>query len=542
MFAIIGLITVLLLANIFLTLKTNQEIRRDKEIHAEADAIRLQLLEVIRTLHLVDLGLRGYALNPQKQLLIPFDSANARHFRYLKGLEQSLLRQHFDMKRFYGFRDTVGQYFVFANIMKDHLVSGRRSKFDSLFKTDAGFPLQKSYRSFLRDVNRFEEAVAQEAKERYNEGLLFNSWVQIFLFILGVPTLLYIGYYASQTFRLAEELHASEEQKVELLANQNTQLEYKVLERTNELVALNEEITAQNEEIQTSNEQLLLQRDTLAKQHELLNKQHKELHDAKELIDQQHSTILHHNKALVTEVESQTRYLVNANSELQNHNKRLEQFAFVVSHNLRGPMTRILGLASIFDYTTTREETTDIVKKVKQSAEELDQVIKDLTMMTVIRNVNRNSFREVDLRVVVANVMKRISSEIRESFAEINTDLKAPLMFSSYDYLENVMYILLQNAIQFRSTTRLPIIVITSAVDGDELRIEVKDNGMGIDLNQYGSQVFVPYRRFHFETKGKGLGLYTAKTQLETLGGTIDVFSTVNEGTLFRICFKSKGL
>jgi signal transduction histidine kinase len=535
MFAIIGLIGLLLLANIFLTVKTNREIAEDKAIKEEADAIRLHLVETIRNLHLIDVGLRGYAIDPNPQLLIPFDSANRRHRRYLQQLETALSRQNFDMKRFEGFRDTVQAYFQVANEMKTFLQNNRRSSFDSLFRADPGFPLQRSYRSFVGAVNTFEERIASEAKQRYTEGLEFNSWIQIFLFILGAPTLIYIGYHASQTFLLAEQLHESEKHKVEILATQNTVLEHRVLERTNELVALNEEITAQNEEIQTSNDQLLMQRDALAKQHELLNGQHKELHEAKQLIEAQHLTIADHNKALITEVESQTRYLVNANTELLGHNRRLEQFAFVVSHNLRGPMTRILGLASIFEYSNSKAETIDIISKLKQSAEELDQVIKDLTMMTVIRNVNRNSFRELNLEIVLDHVLERLQDEIRESFANVRTDLRAKIIVSLEDYVENVLWILIRNAIQFRSSSRIPMIEIKSGIGDKVLWIEVRDNGMGIDLQKYGMQMFVPYRRFHFETKGKGLGLYTAKTQIETIGGMIDVTSRPNEGTTFRI-------
>jgi signal transduction histidine kinase len=488
-------------------------------------------------LHLVDLGLRGYALNPKPQLLIPFDSANRRQQRYLAKLRHDLEQQGFPMDRFEGFQDTVIQYFQVANTMRRYLETGDRHSFDSVFNADPGFPLQKSYRGFLREVNSFEDRIAREAKERYQRGLKFNSWVQIILFALGVPTLLYIGYYASQTFRLAEKLHASEQHKVEILENQNTLLEHRVQERTNELVALNEEITAQNEEIQTSNEQLLLQRDALASQHELLNLQHKELQDAKRLIELQHGTISNHNKALVDEVESQTRYLIKANSELLGHNKRLEQFAFVVSHNLRGPMSRILGLASIFDYSHSPDEARDIIKKLKQSAEELDHVIRDLTIMTVIRNVNRNNFRQVDLRLVVDHVVTELEGPIKESFADIRIDLQVTTIFSLEEYLENVLRILVQNAIQYKSSQRLPVIEIRSGQNEDETWIEVRDNGIGIDLKQFATQVFVPYRRFNFETKGRGLGLYTAKTQLETLGGDINVFSALNEGTRFRITF-----
>ncbi|MFM8912658.1 MAG: ATP-binding protein, partial [Flammeovirgaceae bacterium] len=66
----------------------------------------------------------------------------------------------------------------------------------------------------------------------------------------------------------------------------------------------------------------------------------------------------------------------------------------------------------------------------------------------------------------------------------------------------------------------------------------VKDNGMGIDLNRHRQKLFTLYSRFHDHVDGKGLGLYMVKTQIEALGGKIEVESQVNSGTTFRVYIK----
>ena len=67
-----------------------------------------------------------------------------------------------------------------------------------------------------------------------------------------------------------------------------------------------------------------------------------------------------------------------------------------------------------------------------------------------------------------------------------------------------------------------------------------KDNGLGIDLDKWGDQVFGLYKRFHFHTEGKGMGLYMVKAQVETLRGKIFINSEVNKGTEFRIEFNNE--
>ena len=61
------------------------------------------------------------------------------------------------------------------------------------------------------------------------------------------------------------------------------------------------------------------------------------------------------------------------------------------------------------------------------------------------------------------------------------------------------------------------------------------DNGMGIDLKKNKENLFGLYKRFHLHVEGKGLGLFMTKSQIETLGGTIEVSSEINRGTTFKI-------
>ncbi len=96
----------------------------------------------------------------------------------------------------------------------------------------------------------------------------------------------------------------------------------------------------------------------------------------------------------------------------------------------------------------------------------------------------------------------------------------------------------LSNGIKYRCTDGKPLIRIISSYRDKTTTITVTDNGLGIDLEKFGEQLFGLYKRFHPHKEGKGLGLYLVKLQTEAMDGTIDVDSKPGEGTRFTLTFK----
>ncbi|NDC40314.1 MAG: ATP-binding protein, partial [Chitinophagia bacterium] len=95
------------------------------------------------------------------------------------------------------------------------------------------------------------------------------------------------------------------------------------------------------------------------------------------------------------------------------------------------------------------------------------------------------------------------------------------------------------NSLKYKQQGIVPVITITTRKTDDKLVLQFKDNGLGIDLERNGEQLFGLYKRFHQQAaEGKGMGLFMVKTQVETLGGVISVQSKVNEGTEFTIEFE----
>jgi signal transduction histidine kinase len=171
-----------------------------------------------------------------------------------------------------------------------------------------------------------------------------------------------------------------------------------------------------------------------------------------------------------------------------------------------------------------------------RSTHDLDQVIKDLTLILGIQKMNTQVFTDVNLEVVLEKVKQLLEEEIKQTGAWIGIQLAdEKTIHSLQPYIESIFYNLLSNAIKYRNPQKQPIIRIQSTVDDNNIVVTIRDNGLGIDLERYKDKIFNLYKRFHYHVEGKGMGLYLVKTQVAALGGRIEVESVVGEGTIFRV-------
>jgi signal transduction histidine kinase len=104
-------------------------------------------------------------------------------------------------------------------------------------------------------------------------------------------------------------------------------------------------------------------------------------------------------------------------------------------------------------------------------------------------------------------------------------------------YLESIIQNLLSNALKYSSPVRSPKIHFQTHIINDEIVLTVSDNGLGIDLKEHGKDIFGFNKVFHKHPDAKGVGLFLTKAQVEGMGGTIAVESTVDVGTKFKIIF-----
>ena len=225
--------------------------------------------------------------------------------------------------------------------------------------------------------------------------------------------------------------------------------------------------------------------------------------------------------------------------DIIQRNKDLEQFSYIISHNLRSPVANIIGLtAELSDYTHSAETVLMLKEAISNDVKRLEEVIVDLNSIVQTKRDIMEQKEDIQLNSLVENIKLSINYLIENQGIYITTNFsQLNSIHTIKSYLQSIFYNLISNSIKYRSNDRDLILEIFTEVVDESVLIVFKDNGTGIDLEKIGCQLFGLYKRFHAGTEGKGLGLYMVKTQVETLGGKIDVESKVGVGTTFTIEF-----
>lgn len=236
-------------------------------------------------------------------------------------------------------------------------------------------------------------------------------------------------------------------------------------------------------------------------------------------------------KRKMQELEKQTII-----TDLTQRNRDLEQFSYIVSHNIRAPLSSILGLADILDRSIDEKDRQFALAGITKSAKNLDSVIKDLNDILKTRREISEIKVDVSFTELVKNIQESLRYLINESEAIINYNFdEADSISTIKSYMQNVFYNLISNSIKYAREGIPPHIDIWTEKKDDKIILNFSDNGIGIDLERHGHQLFGLYKRFNLSVEGKGIGLYMVKTQVEALNGSIKVISTLNKGTHFAI-------
>jgi PAS domain S-box-containing protein len=227
-------------------------------------------------------------------------------------------------------------------------------------------------------------------------------------------------------------------------------------------------------------------------------------------------------------------------TDLIQRNQDLEQFAFIVSHNLRSHIANILGLSELVNSGLLgAEEKNSIFQTLNISAKKLDSVIKDLSLILQVKRDISEKKQKIQFAELVHDVQVSLHAHIEKEQAEIITNFRsADSIYTVKSYLYSVIHNLISNSLKYRKSNDHPVIKIYSETSDHAIVIHYKDNGLGIDMHANGHNVFGLYKRFHHNIEGKGMGLFMVKTQVEALGGEIALRSSPNEGVEFTIRFK----
>lgn len=288
-----------------------------------------------------------------------------------------------------------------------------------------------------------------------------------------------------------------------------------------------QQIESQKDAIQIKNQELIKREGVFQELLEVLVQDEQKMKT-------QNQRLLVDKEQLMEQVTHHTHELLIKNKELIQNNTQLEQFNYVIAHNIRGPVARLLGLFQLYE-TSSAEEQQLLWPKLIHSVHDIDTVIKDLnTTLRIKKNIDE-VFETVDLHQLINRLFQTLQDEIEYEQAEISLNLEVTHIQSVKAYIESILYNLLSNAIKYKDPRRpLKIHISTQSISNRTI-IEVVDNGLGIDLEKYHDKLFGMYKRFHQHKEGKGLGLHLVKLQVESLGGHIAVESERDKGSTFKV-------
>ena len=239
----------------------------------------------------------------------------------------------------------------------------------------------------------------------------------------------------------------------------------------------------------------------------------------------------------ITEEKNKEREKEQLIKELTQNNKDLKQFSYITSHNLRAPLSNLIGLLNLVDDIEIKDpELKELLEGFSNSTYQLNETINDLMKIMIIKDNPTISKEKVLIKDVFENVFNQLSYliSLHSPILKINID-EEMVLEANKAYLESIFLNLFTNSIKYRAQNRKLIITISSAIVDNKLILTFKDNGIGIDLERNKDKIFGLYQRFHNYPDSKGLGLYLVKSQVESMGGIITVESTVGRGTTFTI-------
>ncbi|SDH84984.1 PAS domain S-box-containing protein [Flavobacterium omnivorum] len=238
----------------------------------------------------------------------------------------------------------------------------------------------------------------------------------------------------------------------------------------------------------------------------------------------------------ITKTKEAEKELNTSYTMLTEQNKRLLNFSYIVSHNLRSHTSNIASIVSLIESSSSEEEREQMIQLLKTVSDSLNETMQHLNEVINIRNNIGLVSESLNLENYITNVKSVLSEQITSHEVTILSDIPQDT-FINYNpaYLESILYNIISNSIRYRHSSRKPCIKINLAVDNEMKVLQISDNGIGIDLVRNADKIFGMYKTFTNNSDSKGIGLFITKNQIDAMGGNITVESEPNVGTTFKI-------
>ena len=294
-----------------------------------------------------------------------------------------------------------------------------------------------------------------------------------------------------------------------------------------------QQIEKQNKILEGANHEILSQKSEIEKQNLLLKSKNNEISKAKQELDKKNEELLSINSSLEDKVAERTSSLKMMNDELINSNNELDLFIYRASHDLKGPIARLLGMTLLAKMDNKDEALKEYIELIEKGAVDINKVLNKLNNIHFINReiVNRE---EINFEKIIKECETNLSNYIDS--ADLNITLVSEPDFSLTSdtiLMKIILENLLENSVFFSKTKKVDI-----AIDLHSTRkaiiLSVEDNGLGIRKEQF-DKIFDMFYRGSEKSKGNGLGLYLVRRAVQKLHGNITVESEEGKYSCFTI-------
>jgi len=240
----------------------------------------------------------------------------------------------------------------------------------------------------------------------------------------------------------------------------------------------------------------------------------------------------HHAEKSLRENESRLMHLTE---ELKQSNAELDRFVYSVSHDLRAPLSSVVGLVGLAEMAESPKEIKTYLDMMRGRIDALEKFIRDI--IDYSRNARLETTKEnVNLQELIQEVMDSLRFADEVSSVKIKTDIPESLQLRTDKVrLRIILNNLIANALKYHDKHKEQRFVRVQVSHlGDQYQINVEDNGIGIRADHL-PKVFDMFYRASENSKGSGLGLYIARETIKKMGGQITVQSEFGKGTHFQI-------
>lgn len=223
----------------------------------------------------------------------------------------------------------------------------------------------------------------------------------------------------------------------------------------------------------------------------------------------------------------------------QHQNERLRNFAHIVTHNLRSHVSGFKGVLSLMEENMPAKERQALMGLMDEGVVNFQQTLDDLKEVVQI-NLNSELPKEVlNINKVIEQTFTSLSVLAQEENVKLINEADQNVALNVVPaYFKSIVLNFTTNAIKYKSDKRDAYFKITTSEINGLCKIVFEDNGIGIDLDRHREKLFGIYKTFHRHKDSRGVGLFITKNQIETMGGNIEVESTVDVGTKFIVEFK----